>query len=87
MLPDVSCVNGNLSYTGNFQNLIYLRQQNPVINYIILYLLKNNNRYVPVGLLEVVPQKINERAPPFNGRDDLETLMASPKSSDWVKLR
>ncbi|KAI7857354.1 hypothetical protein BDC45DRAFT_500993 [Circinella umbellata] len=43
-------------------------------------------RYVPVGLLEVVPQKINERAPPFNGRDDLETLMASPKSSDWVKL-
>ncbi|KAI9492368.1 hypothetical protein BDB00DRAFT_828723 [Zychaea mexicana] len=43
-------------------------------------------RYIPVGLLEVVPQKINERAPPFSGRDELETLMASPKSSDWVKL-
>ncbi|KAI9250140.1 hypothetical protein BDA99DRAFT_522968 [Phascolomyces articulosus] len=43
-------------------------------------------RYVPVGLLEVVPQKINERAPPYSGRDDLETLMASPKSSDWVKI-
>ncbi|KAG0182568.1 tRNA-dihydrouridine(47) synthase [NAD(P)(+)]-like protein [Apophysomyces sp. BC1021] len=43
-------------------------------------------RYIPVGLLEVIPQKMNERAPPYHGRDDLETLMASPKASDWVKL-
>ncbi|KAI8146053.1 hypothetical protein BJV82DRAFT_665860 [Fennellomyces sp. T-0311] len=43
-------------------------------------------RYIPVGLLEVVPQKLNERAPPFCGRDELETLMASPRASDWVKL-
>ncbi|CAO3599010.1 unnamed protein product [Absidia cylindrospora] len=43
-------------------------------------------RYIPIGLLEVYPQKINERAPPFVGRDDLESLMASPKAADWVKL-
>ncbi|KAI8388710.1 uncharacterized protein BYT42DRAFT_244302 [Radiomyces spectabilis] len=43
-------------------------------------------RYIPAGLLEVVPQHINERAPPYFGRDDLETLMASPRASDWVKL-
>ncbi|OAD74288.1 hypothetical protein PHYBLDRAFT_111874 [Phycomyces blakesleeanus NRRL 1555(-)] len=43
-------------------------------------------RYVPVGVMEVVPQKLNERAPPYFGRDELETLMASPKAADWVKL-
>ncbi|KAI8334759.1 hypothetical protein BC941DRAFT_495544 [Chlamydoabsidia padenii] len=43
-------------------------------------------RYIPIGLLEVYPQKINERAPPYMGRDELETLMASPKADDWVKL-
>ncbi|KAJ3223314.1 tRNA-dihydrouridine(47) synthase [NAD(P)(+)]-like protein [Clydaea vesicula] len=43
-------------------------------------------RYVPVGLLEVLPQKINERPPPFFGRDDLESLMASPNCSDWIKI-
>ncbi|CDS12292.1 hypothetical protein LRAMOSA04487 [Lichtheimia ramosa] len=43
-------------------------------------------RYIPVGLLEVLPQRINERAPPFRGRDELEDLMASPRASDWVKL-
>lgn len=43
--------------------------------------------YIPVGLLEVLPQRINERAPPFRGRDELEDLMASPRASDWVKLR
>lgn len=44
-------------------------------------------RYIPVGLLEVLPQRINERPPPYFGRDDLETLMASPNSKDWVKIR
>ncbi|KAJ8920674.1 hypothetical protein NQ315_004813 [Exocentrus adspersus] len=43
-------------------------------------------RYIPVGLLENPPQKINERPPLFKGRDDLETLMASPSASDWIKL-
>ncbi|CAD5117403.1 DgyrCDS6176 [Dimorphilus gyrociliatus] len=43
-------------------------------------------RYIPVGLLEVLPQKINERPPYYFGRNDLETLMASPNSGDWVKI-
>ncbi|KAG8683741.1 tRNA-dihydrouridine synthase 3 [Ceratobasidium sp. 394] len=43
-------------------------------------------RYVPIGLLERLPGKINERPPAYHGRDDLETLLASNKSSDWVKI-
>ncbi|XP_015921599.1 tRNA-dihydrouridine(47) synthase [NAD(P)(+)]-like [Parasteatoda tepidariorum] len=43
-------------------------------------------RYIPVGLLERVPQQINERPPPYFGRNDLETLMASPSCTDWVKI-
>ncbi|KAI8872811.1 FMN-linked oxidoreductase [Ramicandelaber brevisporus] len=43
-------------------------------------------RYIPVGVLEVLPQKMNDRPPLFVGRDDLETLMASANVSDWVKI-
>ncbi len=44
-------------------------------------------RYVPVGLLEVLPQKMNQRPPLYmQGRNDLETLFLSPHSSDWVKI-
>ncbi|CAA7264440.1 unnamed protein product [Cyclocybe aegerita] len=43
-------------------------------------------RYVPIGLLEVLPGRINDRAPSFRGRSELETLLASPASSDWVKI-
>lgn len=43
-------------------------------------------RYIPVGLLEESPQKINGRPPRYRGRDDLETLMASPSASDWIKI-
>lgn len=38
-------------------------------------------RYIPVGLLEVLPQKLNWRPPNYYGRSDLETLMASQRSS------
>ncbi|XP_044266285.1 tRNA-dihydrouridine(47) synthase [NAD(P)(+)]-like [Tribolium madens] len=44
------------------------------------------HRYVPVGLLEKPPQKINERPPFYQGRDELETLMASTSASDWIKI-
>lgn len=40
-----------------------------------------------MGLLERVPQNINERPPHYRGRDDLETLMASPNCGDWIKIR
>ncbi|KAJ3023111.1 tRNA-dihydrouridine synthase 3 [Thoreauomyces humboldtii] len=44
------------------------------------------HRYIPVGLLEALPQRMNDRPPQYVGRDDLETLMASDKSEDWVKI-
>lgn len=44
------------------------------------------HRYVPVGILERPPQRINERPPFYRGRDDMETLMASSNCADWVKL-
>lgn len=45
------------------------------------------HRYVPVGLLEVLPQKMNMRPPVhMMGRNDLETLFLSPHSADWLKV-
>lgn len=44
-------------------------------------------RYVPVGLLERLPQRINERPPYYLGRDYLETLMASQRAADWIRIR
>ena len=45
------------------------------------------HRYVPVGLLErTADPKMNQRPPPFVGRSDLECLLASSKSEDWIKI-
>ncbi|KAM9419407.1 tRNA-dihydrouridine(47) synthase [NAD(P)(+)]-like isoform 1-T1 [Salvelinus alpinus] len=43
-------------------------------------------RYIPVGMLERVPQRINERPPYYMGRDYLESLMASQHVGDWIKI-
>ncbi|XP_074543549.1 tRNA-dihydrouridine(47) synthase [NAD(P)(+)]-like [Halichoeres trimaculatus] len=43
-------------------------------------------RYIPVGLLERVPQKINERPPYYMGRNYLESLMASQHVGDWIRI-
>ncbi|KAL7449132.1 hypothetical protein ACHAWC_001224, partial [Mediolabrus comicus] len=45
------------------------------------------HRYVPVGMLEVVPQQMNQR-PPNNlcGRSDLETQFLSKNCADWIKI-
>lgn len=43
-------------------------------------------RYVPVGILERLAPKINDRPPSFIGRDDLETLMASTNVKDWIRI-
>uniref|UniRef100_A0A1A9WKB1 tRNA-dihydrouridine(47) synthase [NAD(P)(+)] n=1 Tax=Glossina brevipalpis TaxID=37001 RepID=A0A1A9WKB1_9MUSC len=43
-------------------------------------------RYIPYELLLRPPQKINERPQKYRGRDEMETLMSSPNSQDWVKL-
>jgi len=45
------------------------------------------SRYIPVGLLERTPQRINDRPPYYLGRDYLESLMASQHVGDWVKIR
>ena len=45
------------------------------------------HRYVPIGLLEVLPPKINERPPAYRGRNELETLLASENYKDWIKIR
>jgi len=45
------------------------------------------HRYVPVGMLERVPQQMNQRPPSYMcGRSDLETLMLSKHASDWIKI-
>lgn len=43
-------------------------------------------RYIPVGLLDVIPQRLNWRPPSYYGRDDLETLMVSDSAADWVRI-
>ncbi|KAF2718725.1 tRNA-dihydrouridine(47) synthase [NAD(P)(+)] [Polychaeton citri CBS 116435] len=43
-------------------------------------------RYVPIGLLEVLPPKFGDRAPAFRGRSDLETLLCSANYKDWIKI-
>jgi len=52
----------------------------------LLEWLSFTHRYVPHGILEYPPQRINERAPPYRGRNDLETLLQSPDSNDWVSI-
>ncbi|KAG8756945.1 tRNA-dihydrouridine synthase 3 [Serendipita sp. 396] len=44
------------------------------------------HRYIPIGLLEVLPPKLNHRAPAFRGRDELETLLASTDCKTWVRI-
>jgi tRNA-dihydrouridine synthase 3 len=44
------------------------------------------HRYVPVGLLDVLPQQLAWRTPAFVGRSALESLLASPAPADWVRL-
>ncbi|KAI9141479.1 hypothetical protein BKA69DRAFT_1028401 [Paraphysoderma sedebokerense] len=43
-------------------------------------------RYIPTGLLEVIPQKMNDRPPKFKGRCEMETLLASDDVKDWLKI-
>ncbi|KAJ7978540.1 tRNA-dihydrouridine(47) synthase [NAD(P)(+)] [Quillaja saponaria] len=52
----------------------------------LLEWLSYTSRYIPVGLLDVVPQRLNWRSPFYFGRDDLETLMVSDSAADWIRI-
>ena len=52
----------------------------------LLEWLSFTHRYVPSGLLEVLPQKSNWRPASFVGRSDLETLLGSPDPRDWIMI-
>ncbi|XP_020261252.1 tRNA-dihydrouridine(47) synthase [NAD(P)(+)]-like isoform X3 [Asparagus officinalis] len=54
--------------------------------YFLLEWLSYTYRYIPVGLLDIIPQRLNWRPPSFFGRDDLETLMASDSAADWIRI-
>lgn len=41
---------------------------------------------MPIGLLERMPAQMNERPPAYHGRNELETLLASPFCEDWVRI-
>jgi len=52
----------------------------------LLEWLSFQHRYIPVGLLELPPQKINDKPPGYFGRNEMETLLSSPASSDWLSI-
>lgn len=43
-------------------------------------------RYVPVGILETLPPRIQDRPPQWRGRNELETLLGSGDYRDWIKI-
>lgn len=44
------------------------------------------HRYIPYGILERYPIKLNERPQNWQGRNDLETLLGSNDYKDWIKI-
>lgn len=44
------------------------------------------HRYIPMGICERYPVRLNERPPYWQGRDELETKLGSVNVQDWIKL-
>lgn len=44
------------------------------------------HRYIPIGIMEKLPPKINQRPPLWKGRNELETLLGSTDYKDWIKI-
>ncbi|XP_071102844.1 tRNA-dihydrouridine(47) synthase [NAD(P)(+)]-like [Haliotis cracherodii] len=73
-------VNFGLEHWGSDQQGV------ETVRKFLLEQLSFSYRYIPVGLLERLPQRVNERPPCYKGRNDLETLLSSPDCSDWIKI-
>ena len=52
----------------------------------LLEWLSFTHRYIPLALLDVMPQQLHWKAPLYVGRNDLESLLSSEKAADWVKI-
>ena len=52
----------------------------------LLEYLSYSHRYVPVGLLEVLPPDLRWRPPPYFGRAAIEPRLASEDPSEWIAL-
>jgi tRNA-dihydrouridine synthase 3 len=52
----------------------------------LLEWLNFSSRYVPTGLLEHLPPRMNDRPPAYRGRDDMESLLSSQNYKDWIKI-
>ncbi|XDG08530.1 hypothetical protein ABKA04_008145 [Annulohypoxylon sp. FPYF3050] len=52
----------------------------------LLEWLSFTHRYVPIGILEHLPPSLNDRPPRYQGRNELETLLASDNYKDWLKI-
>lgn len=44
-------------------------------------------RYVPIGILEHLPPRLQDRPPAWRGRNELESLLGSDNYKDWIKIR
>ncbi|OLL26245.1 tRNA-dihydrouridine(47) synthase [NAD(P)(+)] [Neolecta irregularis DAH-3] len=44
------------------------------------------HRYVPVGILEILPPRLQDRVSRWCPRNEMEQLLASTNSADWVKI-
>ena len=72
---------GRAEFVAEYEGQTVARTRNFLLEWLSFL-----HRYVPVGLLERLPARLQDRPPRFVGRDDLETLMASPNANDWVKI-
>ncbi|KAL3694895.1 hypothetical protein R1sor_008546 [Riccia sorocarpa] len=73
-------VNAGLTHWGSDDKGVEVTRK------FLLEWLSYMHRYIPVGLLEVVPQRLNWRPPSYFGRNDLESLMASESALDWIRI-
>jgi len=79
--PPFSCSNYGFEHWGSDAQGVATTRR------FLLEWLSFLHRYVPSGLLEYgAVQKMQQRPPQYFGRCDLETLLSSPLSVDWIRI-